>query len=281
MIRALRKDQELIDDVLSLTSSDELYIWWLGQSGYLLQYNGKRLLIDPYLSDSLTLKYANTTKPHVRISERVVDPSLLPCIDVVSSSHLHTDHMDAATIKPILVNNPDCKILVPEANRQAVAERLSMDFNAINGINDGTTFEHVGFQFRAIPAAHNEIERDNNGNCHCLGYLISVGPYRIYHSGDTLLYGELQEHIENFKPHLAFLPINGNDPSRGVAGNLNAQEAIELCKRSAIPLLIPCHYDLFEFNTTDVREFVQLATEQQQQFLVLELGGKLCGKEIL
>ena len=44
---------------------------------------GLHLSFDPYLSDSLSIKYANTDKPHTRISERVIDPARLTMIDVV------------------------------------------------------------------------------------------------------------------------------------------------------------------------------------------------------
>jgi Predicted Zn-dependent hydrolases of the beta-lactamase fold len=78
---------------------------------------GKRILIDPYLSDSLTKKYAATGKPHVRMSECVMDPEVLKNISVVTSSHNHTDHLDAETLIPVLKNNHGIKFIIPEANR--------------------------------------------------------------------------------------------------------------------------------------------------------------------
>ena len=80
---------------------NNFHLWWFGQSGYLLLWKGKRVLIDPYLSDSLTKKYAATNKPHVRMSERVVDPQLLKNISIVTSSHNHTDHLDGETLIPV------------------------------------------------------------------------------------------------------------------------------------------------------------------------------------
>src|SRR6476620_8067703 len=91
---------------------DHFHLWWLGQSGYLLQWKGKRILIDPYLSDSLTKKYAATDKPHIRMSERVMSPELLHDVFAVSSSHNHTDHLDAETLVPIIKNNPDIKFII-------------------------------------------------------------------------------------------------------------------------------------------------------------------------
>src|ERR1043165_8926988 len=99
MIPAFKRNEELIKEMDSFLSDNEhFHLWWLGQSGFLLQWRGKRVLIDPYLSDSLTKKYATTDKPHTRMSERVIDPELLKNISIVSSSHNHTDHLDAETL---------------------------------------------------------------------------------------------------------------------------------------------------------------------------------------
>ncbi len=280
MIKAQRKDQSFLADILQHEASNDMHIWWLGQSGYLIQYQGKRLLIDPYLSDSLTKKYKDTEKPHERISELVVDPALLPSIDFITSSHNHTDHLDAETLLPILKNNPACKLIIPEANREFVTNRLKMDIQLPIGLNDGENYTEGDFSFMAIPAAHNKIDRNEKGQCLYLGYFIQVGPYKIYHSGDTLYYEGLEELINDFKPQLALLPINGNEPVRKVAGNLNAKEAVTLAKKCKIPFVVPCHYDLFAFNTADVNEFISIARDMEQPYLVLELGGKCAGKEL-
>src|SRR5262245_42636508 len=100
MIKPFAQDDDFLADVeTSRASLTELHIWWLGQSGFLVQWEGRHLLLDPYLSDSLTKKYANTDKPHIRMTERVVAPESLNFIDVVTSSHSHTDHLDAETLK--------------------------------------------------------------------------------------------------------------------------------------------------------------------------------------
>ena len=119
------KDEIFLKEI-SKTLSDHhhFHLYWLGQSGYLLQWKGQQVLIDPYLSDSLTKKYENTNKPHLRISERVIDPSLLRNISIVSSSHNHTDHLDGETLIPLLKNNPNINFIIPEANRTFVAERV-------------------------------------------------------------------------------------------------------------------------------------------------------------
>jgi L-ascorbate metabolism protein UlaG (beta-lactamase superfamily) len=281
MIKAIRKNKELLNDILACSGDYEnFYLWWLGQSGYLLQYKGSRLLIDPYLSDSLTKKYHNTDKPHVRISELVIDPADLPPIDFITSSHNHTDHLDAETVLPILQKNNSCKLIIPEANRSFVCDRMQIEHEMPIGLNSGETFKTDIFSFTAIPASHNTVEKDEDGRCKFLGYMINLGEWCIYHSGDTLLYDGIDENLKLHQPNIAILPINGNDPSRKVAGNLNAEEAVALAKKNMIPLVIPCHYDLFEFNTVNVNSFIEIANNESQRYCVLDIGGKFSSNEL-
>lgn len=274
MIPAIIKDEAFIAQVAQYEDDEkDFHLWWLGQSGFLLQWKGKKVLIDPYLSDSLTAKYAGTTKPHIRMSERVVKPELLQHISIVSSSHNHTDHLDADTLIPIIRNNPGLTFIIPEANRQFVTNRVQIPERFPIGLNDGTNVKVGDFSFTGIAAAHNQIERNEKDECLFMGYVIQFGGFCIYHSGDTLWYPGLEDKLKSFDIHLALLPINGNDPQRGVAGNLNTQEAIALAKASGIQHVIPCHYDMFTFNTADPAEFAAEAQLKRQAYSILPVGG--------
>src|SRR6188474_894776 len=166
LTKAVKKNEELIAEMDSLLKDENHFnLWWLGQSGFLLQWNGKRVLLDPYLSDSLTKKYLTTDKPLTRMSELVVKPELLKNISVVSSSHIHSDHLDAETLMPVLKNNPGIKFIIPEANREFVAEKVSCEKDFPVGLNDGRSVKIDEFTFYGVPAKHNEIERDGHGNC--------------------------------------------------------------------------------------------------------------------
>lgn len=273
LIPALKKNEALISEMDSLLGdAAHAYIWWLGQSGFLLQWNGKRVLIDPYLSDTLTQKYLNTDKPHTRMSERVVDPTQLKDLMVVTSSHNHTDHLDAATLMPILQNNPGIQFIIPEANRAFVSERIQCDASFPIGLNDNRSVTIDAFTFHGIPAKHNEIDRDEQGNCRYMGYVITFGGHAIYHSGDTLWFDGMVDILKPYHISLALLPINGNKPERKVAGNLDSKEAAALGKAIGAAFVIPCHYDMFTFNTADVQEFVQEAEKIQQPYKVLRGG---------
>lgn len=272
MIEAVNKNESLIAEMDLHLPQKGFCLWWLGQSGYLLQWNGKRILIDPYLSDSLTKKYLATDKPHTRISELVMKPGLLKNISVVTSSHNHTDHLDAETLIPVVKNNPSIQFIIPEANRIFVADRVKCANDFPVGLNDERSVTIDGFTFYGIPAKHNEIERDEKGNCKYMGYVIEFGEYKIYHSGDTLWFDEMVDLLKPFHVDVALLPINGNKPERKVAGNLDCKEAAALGKAINAKTVIPCHYDMFEFNTADVNEFVAAAKKINQPFVVLKGG---------
>jgi L-ascorbate metabolism protein UlaG (beta-lactamase superfamily) len=211
------------------------------------------------------------------MSERVIDPGLLKNILIVSSSHNHTDHLDAETLNPVLKNNPGIAFIIPEANREFVAERLKCKKEFPLGLNYGRSATVDEFTFHGIPAKHNEMEKDEKGNCRFMGYVIELGKYKIYHSGDTLWFDEMVDLLKPFSIDVALLPINGNDPARKVAGNLNGEEAARLGKLVNAKFVIPCHYDMFTFNTADVHEFAKQAEKIKQPYKILRGGEKFIG----
>jgi L-ascorbate metabolism protein UlaG (beta-lactamase superfamily) len=277
MIKPLLKDDEFLRDVRAARPSEKaVHIWWLGQSGFLVRYGNRFLLLDPYLSDSLTSKYAATDKPHVRMTERVIDPARLEFVDVVTSSHNHTDHLDADTLLALMGANPAMKLVTGEANRAFAAERLSVDPAWIVGVDAGQTASVAGFLISGVPAAHNDLERDEQGRCKYLGYVVRAGDRLIYHSGDTVWREEILAHLRRFpRIDVALLPINGNAPERRVAGNLDGQQAARLAKEIGAGVVIPCHYEMFEFNTASPAAFESECHRIGQSFRTLRAGERL------
>ena len=285
MIKPLLQHDALLADITAARAdASRPHLWWLGQSGYLVQWRGRHALIDPYLSDSLTIKYASTDKPHTRMTELAIDPVRLNFIDVVSSSHNHTDHLDADTLMPLMRVNPGIHMILPEANRAFAAARLKVDPASLIGLNEGTSATVGPFTFHGVPAAHNEIDRDEHGQHRYMGHVIEIrddaqpasaqtpARFTIYHSGDTRLFDGMVEALRRFRIDLAVLPINGFLPERKVAGNLWGREAAWLAKEIGAGLVVPCHYDMFTFNTVTPDEFVTECRRLGQAFRVLQCG---------
>ena len=274
MIVPVQKDDTLPHDIESAPADPAtLHAWWLGQSGFLVKCGGVRVLFDPYLSDSLTTKYAATDKPHVRMTERCIDPTRLTDLSAVTSSHMHTDHFDAETLRPLFAANPRARFIFPAANESAARERLGGAWPTIaTGLSDGDSIHGEGWEMRGIIAAHNEVERDETGRTRFMGLWLRIGNFRLYHSGDTLWHDDIMRDLRQLGCDVAFVPINGNKPERRVAGNLNGTEAAALAKAVNAGIAIPHHFEMFEFNTETPDEFVAACTRLNQPHRVMRCG---------
>lgn len=276
MIPAFQKDEALLADMAAASlDEDTLHVWWLGQSGFLVQWAGERLLFDPYLSDSLTEKYAATDKPHVRMTERCIDPGRLTGISRVTASHVHTDHLDGATLVPLAGANPGFRLYVPHPVIPEAQKRLGDAVVTYCGMGDRDKYFEGRWELHGVIAKHNEVVRDEDGNSHCTGFLVKCGPFTIYHSGDTLWHDDLVSLVRQFPCDLMLLPINGNRPERRVAGNLNGTEAASLARAGKTRLVVPCHYDMFEFNTATTDEFEAACEKLGQPYRVMRCGERL------
>lgn len=273
MIKPVLQGEAFLEDLRQARSETDFFLWWLGQSGFLIKWRESFVLLDPYLSDSLTKKYAATDKPHVRMTELVIFPGALNSVNVVTSSHNHTDHLDADTLIPLLrVNGQTISMIIPEANREFVANRIQCEPGFPIGLDAGQSATIAGFTFHAIPGAHEKIDRDPVGRCHYLGYVIQFGPWTLYHSGDTIRHDAILAALETFSIDVALLPINGAAPERRVAGNLDGPQAATLAHDIAARLVIPCHYDMFQFNSAAPDAFIQTCQTLGQRYHLLRAG---------
>jgi len=273
MIKPALQGEAFLADVRDAASlRDELHIWWLGQSGFLVQWHGSHLLFDPYLSDSLSRKYAATDKPHTRMTERVISPDALDFINLTTSSHNHTDHLDGETLITLMQANPKMQLLVPAANHAFAADRLDVDPDQLKAIDAGQSIALGPIELHAVPAAHEELARDDLGRHQFVGYVAKLGPWTIYHSGDTIPYDGMEANLRQWKIDVALLPINGRRPERRVAGNLWGGEAANLAKAIGASTVIPCHYDMFEFNTETPEEFEAECQALGQAHQTLQAG---------
>lgn len=232
---AFLADVALADDAL----------WWLGQSGFLLKREARFLLVDPYLSDSLTKKYANTETPHVRMTRRVLAPERLDFVDVVLATHSHTDHLDPETLPHV-----GGTLVCPSGIAEIARERAGREPVTVR---EDEEIEARGFRIRAVQARH--------PGTHCIGYLIDGA---IYHAGDT----------EPIEPPVrdvdaALVPINGK------LNNIDGIQAARLAHAAGARLAVPMHFEMFEFNTASPDPFICQCERLGQRYRVLRAGERL------
>lgn len=230
-----------------------LSLYWLGQAGFLLDSGRHRLLIDPYLSDSLAQKYRDRGPSHERMMPAPIGIDDLPPLDFILCTHHHTDHLDAATLTPLIRRFPQLRLVVPTASLKLAQERTGLDADRLIGMDAGETLLlDQAIEVRAMRAAHEELQRDERGHHVFLGYALGVSGIRVFHSGDTIPFAGQVEEVQALAADLALLPVNGRSPAlaaAGIAGNLTLDEAVELASSCGIDAVLAHHYGMFAFNT--------------------------------
>jgi L-ascorbate 6-phosphate lactonase len=255
LIQPVLHGQELVAEIAGTRPEPGcLAAWWLGQSGYVIKSTSGTLVIDPYLSEHLTAKYAGTARPHVRMTLAPFRGADLAGVDLILASHKHSDHLDPGTVPDLLAASPAARLVLPEAIREH-AVGLGIPESRVIGLDAGGTVTHAGFRVRAIPSAHEGLDTDARGRHLYLGYVIEADGRRLYHSGDCVVYEGLLGQLGPEPFDALFLPINGRDPARGVPGNMTAAEAVDLAIACRPRFVVPHHYDMFLFNTVPISVF--------------------------
>lgn len=258
----------------------QVAIWWLGQSGYAIRTRSAMFYIDLYLSEQLTRKYANTEKPHIRMTEAPLHGGDITNADFVFASHKHSDHLDLETVAALLAASPNARLILPMAVMDYAVQHGPLDSERLIPVghdDHALVFElsYPTLTITAIPSAHPGFDHSDAFGYPFLGFIIEVDGVTLYHSGDTLAYDGLAERVRAFQPDLVFLPINGTTPRLNALGtppNMSAGDAVGLAAAIGDPLVIPHHYDMFTFNTIPVSDFTQLAQARGVRHRVLQAG---------
>ncbi|RKP51877.1 MBL fold metallo-hydrolase [Pararobbsia silviterrae] len=242
-------------DVGTDASTGAVRLYWLGQAGFVIDSGPLRMLVDPYLSDTLAHKYRGTHYPHTRMMGAPLAPRDLDRLDLVLCTHRHTDHMDPGTLQPLAERFPALRFVVPAATIDEAIARCGVGIDRLVAVNAGECVEVIdGCVVSPIASAHETLDCDAQGRYPWLGYVIETGGVRIYHSGDGIPYPALAEAVAARRPDIALLPVNGRDAARsgnGVPGNFTLDEAVSLARDARVPNMIAHHYGLFDFNTVE------------------------------
>ena len=257
-----------LPDILAAPPGDAVRLYWLGQAGFVIEGGRRRVVIDPYLSDSLAEKYRGTPFPHTRLMPPPVAPDQIRHADLVLATHAHTDHLDPGTLPALMSANPQAVLIAPASARELAMSRAGIGSNRVAVIDAGETIHpRGGIQITATRASHESIDRDAAGHHLYLGYGIEMGELKVFHSGDTIPYDGQTAEVRALRADLALLPVNGRDATRaarGVPGNFYLHEAADLAAEAGIRSAILHHFDLFAFNTVPRTYIEALAAGEQR-----------------
>ena len=251
-------------------------LFYLGQVGFIIKYNEKYILIDGYLSDYVDKNCCSEKVKWIRNYPAPISASELDFVDYVFCTHSHFDHADPWTLSEIAKVNKKAKFIVSLGIKDVIAQYGIADENLIGLECDKKRVLDGDISVTAIPAAHEELHRDENGNYSEVGFIFELGETKVFHGGDGCPYEGLEQRLTGCD--ILILPVNGRDYFRtqvlDIIGCFDSTEAAILAKNCGADLLIPTHIDLYNINRINPAEFVDklYAVNPYQKFHMFAPG---------
>jgi L-ascorbate metabolism protein UlaG (beta-lactamase superfamily) len=186
-------------------------------------------------------------------------------VDVIAPTHMHFDHVGDDAIDVVELAKRGGTIV---GSHEASVYLASRGLEAV-GMNKGGRFEAAGIGFTMVHAEHTggvtitgggvEVTRDLG----CWGWLLEFEDgTRVYHTGDTDLFGDMALVKDRWAPSITVLPIGGHY----TMGPADAGRAVGLI---GARIVIPVHYATFPALAGTPAE---LAAATDAQVVALEPG---------
>jgi L-ascorbate metabolism protein UlaG (beta-lactamase superfamily) len=213
-----------------------LKLRWLGHAAFVVEVNGKVVLIDPWITNPLS--------PYRSIDSFTKD---YHHVDLIIVTHDHGDHV-GDSVELLRTYNKSRIVALYE-----LAEEIARKANALDrsiGANIGgpvTIDNELTLVF--TEAVHSSTI------AHPSGVMIIGKNVSIYHAGDTGVFMDMKLIGELYNPTVALLPIGG----WFTMGIKEAVKAVELIKPKYV---IPIHYNTFNLIKADPKEFAKIVQEK-------------------
>lgn len=227
---------------------------WIGGPTYVLHLGSFKILTDPMLcpkgdSAFIIKQHPTTGKMNAPITRLIAPaPFDMTNIDLLLISHPHADHIDKQAIEKL---DKGVHLVGPAVNHEVFA---GWGFKDITGLNwdDSTTIKkgNESLKIIAVKAVHalNEPLRTalGKGNGYIIEYSNGQELYRIYWTGDTVWFNEMDGYtrygkIDLLIPDMGAVGSDGNLGRRG----MNWVDCLHLSKVVNPSMIIPVHHSTF------------------------------------
>lgn len=211
---------------------------WLGHATFRIETpGGKTVLIDPWVMNN----------PACPASEKNVKK-----VDVMLCTHGHGDHIGDA-VEIAQKHNPT---VVAIYELGAWLEKKGV--KNVSGMGKGGTQTVGDIKVTMVHADHSAGIQDGDQFVYGgepTGFVIEFSNgVRMYHAGDTAVFGDMQIIRELYEPEIAMLPI-------GDFYTMGPREAAYACKLLKPKVVIPIHYKTFPALTGTPAELKKLVKD--------------------
>jgi len=252
----------------STPSQAKAELLWLGQSTFRLTTpSGKVIVTDPWL------------RPNPKTPAEYKDLSKLGKVDLILVTHGHGDHIadapDLALMNKARVIAPGdlnmvlntLGVLPPELTPRMNKSGTIVPFPDVPGLKiTMVKAEHSSLYAWKNPQT-GKVESHYGGEP--VGFIIELeNGQKIYHMGDTGLFGDMKFIGEYYKPDVLLIPIGGNFTTAPADAAYATREFIK--PRFAIPM----HYGTNPLNRGTPQQYMQALGQTPTKVIPLEPGGK-------
>lgn len=211
----------------------DVSIMWLGHAAFRLEGpDGRRIYIDPWL-----------TNPNCPTEE--AEPER---VDAIALTHGHDDHV-GETVALAKRHSPEVVCIV-ELARWLDGQGVEK----LHPMNKGGTVELDGVRVTMTDAHHSSSTEDGTYSGEPAGVIVEIDGVRIYHAGDTCVFGDMQLIARIYSPDVAVLPIGGHY-------TMDPREAAVALELLGVTRCFPCHYGTFPLLAGTPDELRQLAPD--------------------
>lgn len=241
--------------------SDPGSVQFIGTATVLLRYQGLTILTDPnflHQGERVHLGYGLTSK---RLTNPAIDLKDLPPIDLVVLSHMHEDHFDKLVQQQLDKNIPILSTpgAVAALKRMGFLQTIALsDWDQVN-VEKGAT----RLRITAVPGRHGKLGMQAllpsvMGTVYDFGADPAHADYRMYVSGDTLVYDDLKTIPQRFPGiDLALLHLGGTRILGVFKVTMDAQDGVQLLQIVQPKHAIPIHYNDYDVFKSPLADFAR------------------------
>jgi L-ascorbate metabolism protein UlaG (beta-lactamase superfamily) len=254
-------------------------VQFIGTATVLIRYQGFTILTDPnflHKGEKVHLGYGLTS---TRLTNPAIDLDKLPPIDLVVLSHMHEDHFDR-----FVQTHLDKSVPIITTKEAAEALR-KLGFTHGYGLSTWDAVEvDKGESRLRITAAPGRHGKDGMQALlpTVMGSVLDFGPnvgtkvaapsYRMYISGDTLIYDDLKNIPQRFPGvDLALLHLGGTRILSTFKVTMDGKDGVQLMQIIQPRHAIPIHYDDYDVFKSPLADFAKevkaAGLEQQVTYL--------------
>ena len=218
-----------------------LRVTWLGHSTLLVEVDGARVLVDPVWGERASpFSFAGPRRwyaPPLPLDQ-------LPPIDVVVISHDHYDHLDAPTVRALAASGTTWAVPLGVG---AHLEAWGVPSSSIRELDwwEETTVGPLALT--ATPARHFSGRWVDDADRTLWSGWAIVGPrHRVYYSGDTALFDELQDVGARLGPFdLTMIEVGAYD-ALWADVHMGPEQAVRAHALVGGAVFLPVHWGLFD-----------------------------------